>query len=136
MGRQIEHRPEDSTPMSIVLSEDRGAVRHVVLNRPEKRNALSRELIAALGEAFADAAADRDVACVVVRGAGPMFSAGLDFSALGELAAYPGNSAALRRPIVETWNFLETMAKTMIAQIHGACLGGAMELWFAFSLRT
>src|SRR3954447_20786687 len=83
MGRHTEHRPEDSTPMSIVLSEDRGAVRHVVLNRPEKRNALSRELIGALRDAFAEAAADRDVACVVVRGAGPMFSAGSAVGGLG-----------------------------------------------------
>ena len=76
--------------MSIVLCEDRGPVRHVVINRPEKRNALNAEVIAALHEAFADAAADRDVTCVVVRGAGPMFSSGMDFAALGALAADPG----------------------------------------------
>ena len=70
--------------MSIVLSEDRGPVRHLVLNRPEKRNALNDELIGALHETFADAAADRAVLCVVVRGAGPMFSSGID---LGSLAA-------------------------------------------------
>src|SRR4051795_5439590 len=99
MGRHIEHRPEDSTPMSIVLCEDRGAVRHVVLNRPDKRNALDSELIAALREAFAAAAADGDVRCVVVRGAGPMFSSGVDVGALGELAADPAGLAALRRPL-------------------------------------
>jgi enoyl-CoA hydratase/carnithine racemase len=138
MGRHIEHRPEDSTPMSIVLCEDRGAVRHVVLNRPEKRNALNGALIGALREAFSDAAGDRDVACVVVRGAGPMFSAGLDFAALGELAADPDPRRvhALRRPILETWNLLEQMPKPTIAQIHGACLGGAMELALACDLRT
>jgi enoyl-CoA hydratase/carnithine racemase len=134
--RHIEHRPEDSTPMTIVLSEDRGAVRHVILNRPEKRNALNGELIGALREAFADAAADDGVACVVVRGAGPMFSAGMDFAALGALAADPAGLTRLRRPILEAWNLLEEMPKPTIAQIHGACLGGAMELALACDLRT
>jgi enoyl-CoA hydratase/carnithine racemase len=122
--------------MSIVLSEDRGPVRHLTLNRPEKRNALNRELIAGLARAFEDAADDRDVVCVVVRGAGPMFSSGLDFAALGELAADPGSIQALRRPIVDAWNLLEEMPKPTIAQIHGACLGGALELALACDLRT
>jgi enoyl-CoA hydratase/carnithine racemase len=136
MGRHIEHRPEDSTLMSIVLCEDRGAVRHVVLNRAEKRNALNAELILELREAFAAAAADDGVACVVVRGAGPMFSAGMDFGALGALATDPAGLPALRRPILEAWNLLEEMPKPTIAQIHGACLGGAMELALACDLRT
>jgi enoyl-CoA hydratase/carnithine racemase len=122
--------------MSIVLFEDRGPVRHVILNRPEKRNALNRDLIAALGDAFAAAADDRDVRCVVVRGNGAMFSSGLDVSALAGLAADPSGLRELRRPIIEAWNLLEEMAKPTIAQIHGACLGGAMELALACDLRT
>jgi enoyl-CoA hydratase/carnithine racemase len=122
--------------MSIVMTEDRGPVRHVVLNRPEKRNALNPELIAALRDAFAAAAADREVLCVVVRGAGPMFSSGLDLAALAKLAADPGRLHALRRPILEAWNLLEEMPKPTIAQVHGACLGGAMELALACDLRT
>ena len=110
--------------MSIVLSEDRGSVRHVVLNRPEKRNALNGELIGALHVA------------VVGRGAGPMFSSGLDFAALGALAADPDGLTTLRRPILEAWNLLETMPKPTIAQIHGACLGGALELALACDLRV
>jgi enoyl-CoA hydratase/carnithine racemase len=108
----------------------------VVLNRPEKRNALSEELIAALADAFAAAAADRDVLGVVVRGAGPMFSSGLDVAALGALAADPGRLREVRRPILQAWNLLEEMPKPTIAQIHGACLGGAMELALACDLRT
>ena len=122
--------------MSIVVCEERGTVRHLVLNRPEKRNALDDALIAALGDAVAAAAADRDVRCVVLRGAGPMFSSGLDFAALGELAAEPGRLRALRGPILATWNLLEQMPKPTIAQIHGACVGGAMELALACDLRT
>jgi enoyl-CoA hydratase/carnithine racemase len=122
--------------MSIVETEDRGAVRHVVLNRPEKRNALDETLIAGLREAFGAAAADREVHCVVVRGAGPMFSSGMDFAALGALAADPDRLREFRRPILETWNLLEEMPKPTIAQVHGACLGGAMELALACDLRT
>ena len=73
-------------------------VRHVVLNRPEKRNALNAEVIAALHEAFADAAADRDVTCVVVRGAGPMFSSGMDFAALGGARRRSGRAARAAPP--------------------------------------
>jgi enoyl-CoA hydratase/carnithine racemase len=122
--------------MSIVLAEDRGAVRHVVLNRPEKRNALNDELIAGLREAFAAAAADDGVRVVVVRGAGPMFSSGMDFGGLAALAAEPSRLREFRRPILETWNMLEEMAKPTICQVHGACIGGAMELALACDLRT
>jgi enoyl-CoA hydratase/carnithine racemase len=122
--------------MSIVLCENRGAVRHVILNRPEKRNALNGELIGALDDAFAAAAADRDVQCVVVRGAGPMFSSGIDLGALGALAEDPTGLATVRAPIVAAWNALERMPKATIAQIHGACLGAAMELALACDLRV
>jgi enoyl-CoA hydratase/carnithine racemase len=122
--------------VSIVETEDRGAVRHVVLNRPEKRNALNDELIEGLRDAITAAAADDAVKCVVVRGAGPMFSSGMDFAGLGALAADPSRLRAFRRPVLETWNLLEEMTKPTIAQIHGACIGGAMELVLACDLRT
>ena len=122
--------------MSIVETEDSGAVRHVVLNRPEKRNALNGALIAGLREAFEAAAADPAVLCVVVRGAGPMFSSGMDFAGLGALAADPSRLREARRPILDTWNLLEEMTKPTIAQIHGGCIGGAMELALACDLRT
>jgi enoyl-CoA hydratase/carnithine racemase len=122
--------------MSIVLTEDRGAVRHVVLNRPEKRNAFNDELVLGLREALLAAADDDAVQCVVVRGAGPMFSSGMDVNFLGGLAGDPGRLRASRRPIIETWNLLEEMPKPTIAQIHGACIGGAMELALAADLRV
>ena len=122
--------------MSIVLTEDRGAVRHVVLNRPEKRNALNDELIGGIRAALEAAAADRDVLCVVVRGAGPLFSSGMDLAALAALAADPERLREFRRPILETWNLLEEMAKPTICQVHGACIGGAMELALACDLRV
>src|SRR5215218_5866339 len=122
--------------MPIVETEDRGAVRHVVLNRPEKRNAFNDELVLGLRDALHAAADDDDVHCVVLRGAGPMFSSGMDVNFLGALAGDPGRLRASRRPIIETWNLLEEMPKPTIAQIHGACIGGAMELALACDLRV
>jgi enoyl-CoA hydratase/carnithine racemase len=65
-----------------------------------------------------------------------MFSSGMDFAALGALAADAGRLREFRRPILEAWNLLEEMPKPTIAQIHGACLGGATELALACDLRT
>ena len=122
--------------MSLVGIEDRGAVRHLVLRRSEKRNAFNGELIAALGQALEDAAGDGGVRCVVVRGEGTMFSSGMDLTDLRELAENPGDLRRFRRPILAWWNLLEEMPKPTICQIHGACLGGAFELALAADFRV
>jgi enoyl-CoA hydratase/carnithine racemase len=64
--------------MSLVVTEDRGSVRHVVLNRPEKRNAMSQQLLHELASALRAASDEAEVHCVVLRGEGPVFSAGVD----------------------------------------------------------
>jgi enoyl-CoA hydratase/carnithine racemase len=120
----------------LVLTEDRGAVRHLVLNRPEKRNALNDELVLAIGAALRAAADAADVHCVVLRGAGKVFSAGMDVAALAGAAAEPGRLRTFRRTALEAWNQAEEMPKPVVAQIHGACLGGALELALACDLRV
>jgi enoyl-CoA hydratase/carnithine racemase len=122
--------------MTLVLTEDNGPVRHVVLNRPDKRNAFNGELVAATGEALRAAAADTSVRCVVVRGAGPMLSSGMDLATLAELADAPEHLRAFRRVCLDAWNLAEEMTKPTICQIHGACIGGAMELALACDLRV
>jgi enoyl-CoA hydratase/carnithine racemase len=122
--------------MALVETEDRGAVRHLILNRPEKRNAMHGELVLAIGAALQEAAAAADVRCVVLRGAGAMFSSGMDFKALGGLADDPANLRVFRREILDAWNRAEEMTKPVICQIHGGCIGGAMELALACDFRT
>ena len=122
--------------MPLVETEDHGAVRHIVLARPEKRNALSGELVRELGEAIRAAADDEAVRVVVVRGEGAMFSSGMDLADLNRLAEEPESVRAYRRKILAIWNLLEKMPKPTIAQIHGACLGGAMELALACDMRV
>ena len=122
--------------MAIVETEDRGAVRHVVLNRPEKRNAFNEELVAAVSETLRAAADEPAVHCVVLRGEGAMFSSGMDLGSLAALAAEPERLRPFRRACLEAWNLAEEMAKPTICQIHGACIGGAMELALACDLRV
>src|SRR4051794_11715009 len=122
--------------MTLVLTEDHGPVRHVVLNRPEKRNAFNGELVNATGHALREAAADPSVRCVVLRGAGPMFSSGMDLASLAALAEAPDNLRAFRREILDAWNLAEEMTKPTVCQIHGACIGGALELALACDLRV
>jgi enoyl-CoA hydratase/carnithine racemase len=122
--------------MTLVLTEDRGPIRHVILNRPEKRNAFGAELVAATGEALHAAADEPSVRCVVVRGAGPMFSSGIDLAALAALAEAPERLRAFRRTCLDAFSAAEEMTKPTICQIHGACMGGALELALACDLRV
>ena len=122
--------------MPLVTTEQHGAVRHIVLNRPDKRNALNAELILGIGEALREAGADNDVHCVVIRGMGPLFSSGMDLDALGDLAENPGTLRAFRTVVLNAWNAAEEIPKPTICVIHGACIGGAMELALACDLRV
>ena len=120
----------------LVLSEDHGAVRHVVLNRPEKRNAFDAELVLATRAALGAAADDPAVHCVVLRGNGPMFSAGMDLGELAALAEAPDRLRPFRRACLEAWNLAEEMPKPVICAIQGACIGGALELALACDFRV
>lgn len=122
--------------MPLVITEDRGAVRHVVLNRPEKRNAFNDELIEALGAALGEATDDRSVRCVVLRGEGPLFSSGMDLGSLAALAEAPERLREFRRGLLAIWNLCEEMLKPTVAQVQGACIGGALELILACDLRV
>ena len=122
--------------MGIVEIDDRGPVRHVVMHRAEKRNALNDELIIGLGQAFEEAAGDDSVRVLVLRGDGPMFSSGMDLGGLRALSESPERLHETREPILRFWNLLEEMPKATIAQIHGAALGGAMEMALACDMRV
>jgi len=120
-----------------IVTRREGPLLYVGLNRPEKRNALHRELLGALVDAVAAAEREPEVRAVVLYGEGPVFSAGVDFGSLsgdiqGERAMpfrshVGGMQAALSR--------LETIEKPVIAAMHRYVPGLGLELALACDLR-
>src|SRR5919197_4991097 len=117
-----------------VSVEQRGRVRHLVLDRAEKRNAINMRMVLELREAAQHAADDSDTHIVVLRGAGPAFSAGIDVYELGSLSG-THNLRPFRRACIEVANLLEEMPKPVVAQIHGPCIGLGAELARACDMR-
>jgi enoyl-CoA hydratase/carnithine racemase len=120
----------------LVSVEQDGSVRYLTLDRPQKRNAINGELMLAIRDAVRDATDSPDVHCVVLRGAGPCFSAGVDVFELGGMSDSTSALRPFRRVCIETANLLEDMKKPVIASIHGACLGLGAELALACDLRV
>jgi len=116
----------------ILIDEPVPMARRITLNRPEKRNALSNPLRGALLAALRQADADPDVRVMIVRGAGPSFSAGYDLGGGNEgheLPFYtPAGDGQWPRHVTEGWMSIWDLAKPVIAQVHGYCLAGGSEL--------
>jgi len=119
----------------LVLSERRGSVVLLTLNRPDKLNAINEPMIAGLDAALDAAEADETVRAIVVTGAGRAFSAGFDLE-MGLGAGKPDPAATRRalendfRIILRFWD----SPKPTIAAVHGYCLGSALELAVACDL--
>ncbi len=122
--------------MSLVITEDVGHVRHIVLNRPEKRNAMNQALLGELAQALHGAADAEAVQCVVLRGEGPVFSAGVDLAELMSFAGEPAVLRPFRNVFLECANLCEAMPKPVVCQIHRACFGGALEVALGCDLRV
>lgn len=121
----------------IIVDEPIPAVRRITLNRPEKRNPLSNELRTELFHALETADQDDSIRCMIIRGAGPCFSAGYDLtsnSAQGQPFYTPGGLSNWPRHVVDGFFRMWDMAKPIIAQVHGYCLAGGTELATACDL--
>jgi enoyl-CoA hydratase len=113
----------------------RGAVHTIVVNRPDKLNALNRDTLNELTLAFAQAAHDDAVRVVVLTGAGEKaFVAGAD---IAEMNGYtPVQAQAFSRAGQRLMSSIERLGKPVIARIQGFALGGGMELAMACHLRV
>jgi len=119
----------------IAVTKD-GPIATVVLNRPEKLNALTKAMWSDLGFAIAALSADDALRCIVLRGAGERaFSPGND---IGEFATERANKAqaiaygAVMRTTAEA---IAACRHPLVAQIHGICVGGGLEIAALCDLR-
>ena len=125
---------------SLLLTQQRGTIFEIILNRPEKRNAFNTELIAEFDTAVTAANKAEGVRAVLIRGEGKAFSAGIDVSNLLGLADQYGPHWQQRmRRITDDYQAvftrLERLELPTIALLHGYCLGLAMELALACDIR-
>jgi enoyl-CoA hydratase/carnithine racemase len=117
-----------------VLVARSGAALTITLNRPEALNAITDEMLGALGDALERAATD-DASVIVLTGAGRAFSAGVDLKALGQRRLDGGKVGDLLDvPARRVTALLTTIPKVVIAKVNGFCFTGALELVLACDL--
>lgn len=118
--------------MADVIITTENSLRTITLNRPEKRNALNDELIAALKNAFREADADENVKCIILRGAGKDFCSGADLSALQKIAnASLEENLEDARSLGELYKLIRRVKVPVIAAVHGRALAGGCGLAMA-----
>jgi enoyl-CoA hydratase len=118
----------------IQFAADDGGIGVITINRPEKRNALNRGVMAELREVFEHAAAEKSIRGLILTGAGDKaFVAGADIQELADISPTEAESLSLRGQA--TFRLLETMRKPSVAAINGFALGGGLELALACTAR-
>ena len=112
-------------PYDNILTETRGRVGFITLNRPQALNALNDALMDELGDALAQFDADDAIGCIVVTGSEKAFAAGADIGAMkdwGYMDVYKGNY------VTRNWERMKAIRKPVIAAVAGYALGGGCEL--------
>jgi enoyl-CoA hydratase/carnithine racemase len=110
----------------LVLYQAADGIATLTLNHPEKRNALSRAMLAGLKEQLRRAAEDRQVRVVVLRAEGPVFSSGHDLREL--VGGQEPDYAALFALCTEVMELVRRLPKPVIAQVHGMATAAGCQL--------
>jgi enoyl-CoA hydratase/carnithine racemase len=110
-----------------LISKNEGAVAWVMLNRPERLNAMNRQLVDGLSRALADAEADEGIRAVILHGEGRAFCSGDDLKDLDAQTACEADTRAWVEAIQNITLQIMQSRKIVIAAVHGWCVGGALE---------
>ena len=119
--------PAAAIELENVKIERDGATTFIILNRPEKRNAMSPQLHVDMGDALDWAEMDDQTKVVVITGAGGNFCAGQDLKLYFRGTENDPKARAKARRAAQSWRWerLSTFPKPTIAMVHGYCFGGA-----------
>ncbi len=121
--------------MDLILYRAEGGIARITLNRPEKRNALNAEVIAALQGALSHSAQDPAVRVVLINGAGKDFCAGLDLVALDKgNAAGPLEHMDTVRRLADVFLAIRRHPRPVLAAVQGRALGGGAGIATASDL--
>ncbi|KAJ8414529.1 hypothetical protein AAFF_G00037310 [Aldrovandia affinis] len=136
---------EPTPPFSTLsVSHPAIAVTHVELCRPAKRNAMNQAFWSEMVDCFSQIALDSECRVVVVSGAGKLFTAGIDLMDMAAHVLQPeGDDVArmswnMRRIVTkyqETFSIIEKCPKPVVVAVHGACVGGGVDLITACDIR-
>jgi enoyl-CoA hydratase len=130
----------ETKEFEFAIYEKKGSVARVILNRPDRLNALGREVYRDMIAAFGEAREDDDVKVVIFKGNGRSFASGHDLTQVGYVYGFGTGGKDERRPSQRTrlnrdfdelvWrqNYVLQFPKVVIAQVHGHCGGGARIL--------
>ncbi|MGI9461794.1 MAG: enoyl-CoA hydratase/isomerase family protein [Alphaproteobacteria bacterium] len=113
------------TNMSIILQNKKNGVLTLTLNRPEKLNILSDEMMVELDRIIKQADGDDEIKLLVLKGAGRGFCAGAD---IAEMANKSAKDLRHEKFITKNWESLAGFSKITIVSLHGFALGGGLEL--------
>ncbi|XP_053728056.1 delta(3,5)-Delta(2,4)-dienoyl-CoA isomerase, mitochondrial [Synchiropus splendidus] len=129
---------------TLAVSHPAEFITHVELNRPDKLNAMNQAFWSEMVDCFTQISEDPDCRVVLVSGAGRAFTSGLDLMDMASVIMQPegkdvGRSSwHLRKTVAryqETFTMLEKCTKPVIVAIHGACVGGGVDLVTACDVR-
>jgi enoyl-CoA hydratase/carnithine racemase len=115
-------------PELILERLDGAGVARIVLNRPEKRNCLNGPLVSAFFEALDIVREDSELKVVISKGAGPLYSSGLDLNFLRSVSSGKPRDWDRPTPTIQLAEALRNFPRVTIAQVHGYCLGGAFGI--------
>ena len=112
-----------------ILVHDAGDIVTVVLNRPEKLNALTKPMWQRLGEVFTELSASDQPRCIILRGAGTKaFAPGNDISEFANERSNVEQARAYGEVMRGTIEAIDRCRHPVVAQIHGICVGGGLEI--------
>ena len=121
-----------------ILGERANGAAIIKFNRPDKRNAITHDMMTAIGAELEKAADDPSVRAIILGGEGKCFCSGIDFNTLAELGGKRTNTADFRRIVAKLQavnNLMEAIEKPVIALLHGYCYGMGLEVALAADFR-